>query len=218
MSSTATGKISNVGTTTSSLVLTGSATGTLTNRGKTSSTLSLVGSARGILQGTTTSRLVLTGHATGYSTVTGTTRSTLSLVGFAQGITIVPNEDVWVVNLATGGHARYMGDMTGATPVAAFALTGVCQLGSDRAKFVHEAFVNMRTDGDAEITTITDEQQTVGPYLIESDGREGAHRRRSRMAKGVKGTVWQFRIANVDGSIFTLKSLEVPPVVSQRVQ
>lgn len=135
-----------------------------------------------------------------------------------SGIAVSSSSIIWVVNLATGGHAYYTGDLTGATPVSAYAVTGTHQLGSDRAKYVHDVYTHMRIDGEAEITTMVDEQKTPDPYLVEFDDRTGIHRRRTKIAKGLKGTNWQFKVANVAGSSITLKTLEVPPVESQRVR
>lgn len=150
--------------------------------------------------------------------ISATLAESISFSDKAICILIETDDGVWAVNLATGGHSRYTGDLTGATPIDAYALTGVSELGSDRAKHVHEAFIHMRTSGEVTITTTTDEQHSPSPYTIPFDNREGMHRRRRKLAQGIKGTNWQFKIANVEGSTFTVKSLETPPIVSQRVR
>jgi len=151
--------------------------------------------------------------------VDGFTRECLSFGEKLHGVLVETDDGVvWVVNLKTGGHSRYTGDLTGTTPVDAYVVTPVDQLGGMMAKHVPDAYLHLRCDGDMEITTVTDEQTVRDGYFVERDSREGVHRRRRKLARGIKSSNWQFKIANLGGADFTLKSMEVLPVMSQRVK
>jgi hypothetical protein len=135
----------------------------------------------------------------------------------SNGVVVETTDGVWVINLMTGGHSRYAGDLSGASPVDAFVVTPVSQLGSERAKFVGSAFLNMRATGTVNLSTITDETKTTGPYPTVSDTLSGIHRRRVRLGKGIRGESWQFVIDNNGGSEAAIKSLEVTVVPTKQV-
>lgn len=157
-------------------------------------------------------------HVAGTCLIAGRSSESLSFGEHIYGSIIEPVAGVWCINLATSGHSRYEGALDGSARVDAYAVLPPNQLGSDRAKYVRDIYVHMRTDGDVEITTLTDEQIERGGYIISDDGRPGLHRRRRQLAGGIKGTNWGFKLANVDGSNFTIKSAEPVPVGTKRVQ
>lgn len=157
-------------------------------------------------------------RVTGTCPITGRSSGSLSFSEHVYGSIIEAVAGVWCINLATAGHSRYEGALDGSARVDAYAVLPSNQLGSDRAKYVPDIYVHMRTDGDVEITTLTDEQIERGGYMISDDGRPGLHRRRRKLAGGIKGTNWGFKIANVNGSSFTIKSAEPVPVATKRVQ
>ena len=207
------------GRSSSSLALSIDGIGQILNCGKSASSLQLSGaSSRPAVFGRSVNTLELASSSTGYLIAKGSEHSSLSLFGFSRGVLVETTDGVWVVNLATGGHSRYTGDISGALPVSAYALLPANELGSPNAKFVTEAYAHIRTGGDVEITTVTDEQTERSGYVIPTDDRQGLHRRRVKLAKGIKGTNWQFKVGNISGADFTLKSLEVSPVTSQRTR
>lgn len=213
------GKVRIGGRSSSSLALSIDGIGQILNCGKSASSLQLSGaSSRPAVFGRSVNTLELASSSTGYLIAKGSEHSSLSLFGFSRGVLVETTDGVWVVNLATGGHSRYTGDISGALPVSAYALLPANELGSPNAKFVTEAYAHIRTGGDVEITTVTDEQTERSGYVIPTDDRQGLHRRRVKLAKGIKGTNWQFKVGNISGADFTLKSLEVSPVTSQRTR
>lgn len=157
-------------------------------------------------------------RVTGTAPIIGVSSASLSFSEHLYGTIIEAVAGVWCINLATGGHSRYEGSLDGSTPVAAYAVLPSNQLGSDRAKYVPEIYLHMRTNGEVEVTTLTDEQIERCGYTISDDGRPGLHRRRRKLAGGIKGTNWGFKIANVSGSSFSIKSAEPMPVASRRVR
>lgn len=194
------------------------AIGTVTIKAIPKEALSFSEFATASLWGNNKESLSFSEYAVARSLITGTSRESISFAEKLRGAMVETTDGIWCINLAHGGHSRYTGDISGVTPVSAYAITGSSQLGSDRTKYVHDAFVHLRCDGDMELTTTTDEQKQPDPYTICSDDREGMHRRRVKLSKGIKGTNWQVKIANVAGTSFTLKTVELKPVASQRVQ
>lgn len=148
----------------------------------------------------------------------------------------------WVVNTATGGHSTYSNftfnsffrlgnDYYGCSDTAGFvrlsgttdngtaiswkAKTGITTFDKPRRKYVHDARVTMRADGDVALREITDEEMDVSNALIPDDERNGIHARRVKLPRGVRGTSWQFELSGT-GTLADIKSLEVDPILSQR--
>jgi hypothetical protein len=93
----------------------------------------------------------------------------------------------------------------------------VSGFGEQTLKSCSDAILFYRTDGDMEIQFIVDEQESRSDYYIRYDDRSGAHRRRVKIPKGMKGSAWQFKIKNVDGSDFSINSFEVFLRTLQRI-
>lgn len=228
-----------VGTSAEALVFGGSSAGVVSTCGASVEALTFGDSARGsvIIQGTAAERLrcgerssgpiwgrsgeswPFSESARGFSLISGTGRESIGFGEQCSGLVVeidVLSDDTtaWCVNLATGGHSRYTGPLDGSqTAITGRVVTAVSQLGSDRTKYVPDLYVTGRLDADLTVTTITDEQ-TRRDYPLPADNRQGLHRRRLKLARGIKGTSWQF---TVSGTGFTLRSIEVPPIASQRV-
>lgn len=135
-------------------------------------------------------------------------------------VSISPTGEVisaWVVNLTTGGHARYVGALDGSEQVDAYVVTPATDFGSPQEKLVSYIYAHMRSTGTTVITTVTDEQQECVGNDISDDGRAGVHRRGDKRPRGLKGGTWQIKFSNVDGSDFLLRQLEVTPVSSARI-
>ena len=76
-------------------------------------------------------------------------------------------------------------------------------------KSCSDAIVYGRGDGYIEVALVLDEQQERTGYLVYYDDRTGMHRKRVKIPKGLKGSVWQFKIRNVNGSHFDINLFEV---------
>ncbi len=127
---------------------------------------------------------------------------------FGDASITVPTADVWVVNLYTGGHSRYQGDMTGATAVQASVVTGVSRLGYEYVKYVGLAHILARLDRSVTLSTVTDEYIEVSGYPVPFDRNPGLFLRKIRLSEGVKGVLWQFRLDS-GGANCDIKSLKV---------
>lgn len=174
-------------------------------------------SARGVLWGRSGEALLFSESSRGFSPISGTGRESIWFGEHCYGHVVDPVSDdttAWCVNLVTGGHSRYTGPLDGSATVTGRVVTPSSQLGSDRAKHVPDLYLHGRLDFDLTVATMTDEQAERS-YTLHEDGRQGMHRRRLKLARGVRGTNWQFIVS---GRGFTLSSIEIPPVVSQRVR
>lgn len=195
------------------------ASGAVTITGASAETMPMfVEKAAAALWGKESGRLSFVERITGTSAIIGASAESIGFSEHLYGAVVEPVAGVWCINLATAGHSRYEGVLDGSAPVAAYVVLPSNQLGSDRAKYVPEIYLHMRTNGEVEVTTLTDEQTERTGYFISDDGRPGIHRRRRKLAGGIKGTNWGFKISNVDGSTFSIKSAEPIPVASKRVR
>lgn len=95
--------------------------------------------------------------------------------------------------------------------------TPISDFGTYSLKFVHDARLIMRTDGDIELGYVVDEQTKRTDAISYSDERQGLHARRIKLPKGVKGTDWQFEVSG-SGVTADIKELSITPLVSQRTQ
>lgn len=213
----ASGMIANHGRSLELLTFAERARGSLPIRGSSTEGIRCRESSRGVLWGRSREALSLSEAARGYSPISGTARESLRFGEHCYGTVAEPVSDdttAWCINLATGGHSRYTGALDGSlSAVTGRVVTAASQLGSDRATYVPDLYVYGRLASDLTVVVTTDEQ-TERTYTLESDGREGMHRRRRKLAGGIKGNTWQFSLS---GEAFTINSVEVSPVASRRV-
>lgn len=222
-SESSSGVVSSNGISSEGLIFTEYSRGSVVIQGTAAEGIRFRESARGALWGRSGEALSFSESSRGFSPINGTSRESVSFGEHCYGRVLEPSPSVdpvsddttaWCVNLTTGGHSRYTGALDGSGTVVGTIVTPVNQLGSDRAKYVHDLYIHGRLDDDLDITTITDEQ-TRRSYTLQADGRSGLHRHRRKLARGIKGTDWQI---TVSGFGFTLQSIEVPPVASARTR
>ncbi len=223
-SESSSGVVTNHGTSSEALSFSEYCRGSVVIQGTAAEGIRFRESARGGIWGRSGEALSFSESSRGFSPISGTSRESVSFGEHCYGRVLEPSPSVdpvsddttaWCVNLATGGHSRYTGPLDGTlSPIQGRVVTPVSQLGSDRAKHVPDLYVHGRLDSDLTVATVTDEQAERS-YTLHEDGRQGLHRRRLKLARGVRGTNWQFIVS---GERFTLSSIEVLPAVSQRVK
>lgn len=76
-------------------------------------------------------------------------------------------------------------------------------------KSCSDAILYGRGNGDIEVQVVLDEQQQRDGYVVHFDNREGKHRKRVKIPKGLKGNLWQFLFKNIDGAWFDIDMFEV---------
>lgn len=76
-------------------------------------------------------------------------------------------------------------------------------------KACSDAIIFGRLSGDIEVVVVLDEQEEREGLFVTSDERQGLHRIRVKVPKGLKGSTWQYKLRNVDGSDFSINNFEV---------
>lgn len=115
------------------------------------------------------------------------------------------------------GIFELSGNTDNGVAIDASILTGISNLGVDAQKYVPEAHLKVRCEGQLTVTTTIDELRQPEPYPVTfRAGQQGLHSKRCKMAKGVKGTSWQVEIRNVDGADFDLEKMELITVPTRR--
>lgn len=110
------------------------------------------------------------------------------------------------------GIFELTGDLDWTSQVAQSTIkTGVSDFGSQQLKATKDCYVYIRSSGDNTIRLIINEQTDRAGYPINYDNIDGIHRRRIKVAQGLRGTSWQTEFKNEDGSDFTLKQIDLIP-------
>lgn len=183
--------------------------------------------------------LMISGSAALSLDATGTLRVSEDILGDV-GEVVADAVTAWVMNTATGGHAEYTNypfnsffkhgsDHYGCNSEGIYKLTGktdagqqikwsvktgITTFGMRNRKYVPDARLIMRADGDVSLRTIIDEQIDHSNMLSPHNDRNGQHARRIKMPKGLRGTSWQFEVSGEEPA--DIAGLEVEPLVSVR--
>lgn len=114
------------------------------------------------------------------------------------------------------GIHLFEGEDDNGLPIDAFVSYPVSDFNVANLKRLSDVYIQLRTDGKAQVRLVADEQKDRFGYEISDDGREGFHRRRKKVHRGIAGSVWQVEIRNVDGSRLDIDNVEIRPAVSKR--
>lgn len=116
-----------------------------------------------------------------------------------------------VTLLATAdGIVALAGDTDLGDPIDAYFTSGKSRMGGDGVQRVLTGYIGYRADGDLELTLITDDHHE-NVYVLVPRRLDDQHTSRMKFGRGVKGTYWQFKLANVDGSDFSIDRIELHP-------
>lgn len=151
-----------------------------------------------------------------------------------------------VLNVKTQGAARYTGyefrsvvchkgrlfgcnadgifEITGTTddgePIEASGLTGITDCGTGMIKSFPDSRLTLRCTGQVELSVAVDEGEPV-TYPVEwQTGREGIHKKRRKLSRGVRGGRVQVGWRNLEGCDFYMGQIEldVEPSQNRRVR
>lgn len=104
------------------------------------------------------------------------------------------------------------GDLDNAAPIAqSVVVTGTSDFNTQKMKSLRDSYIYIRSAGDMHVTITGNEQVERGGYPLYYDNIDGIHRRRVKVAQGLRGTTWQAQIRNTNGVDFTLKQLDLIP-------
>lgn len=160
------------------------------------------------------------------------------------GDTSTPDVKTYVVNTLNTGHSEYTnhefnsyfklansyyginksgvfkltGDLDDTIPITAQVDTPVSSFDKQGLKACTDAIILGRLQGDMEVITVNDEQEQREGFIVTQDLREGLHRIRVKIPKGLKGSTWQYKIKNIDGCQFSINNFEVFLKELQRIR
>jgi hypothetical protein len=109
----------------------------------------------------------------------------------------------------SSGIHRLDASLDGTTQIQAEVHVPISDYQKQGLKACTDAILLGRLEGDFEVITVNDEQEEREGFIVRSDDRAGLHRIRVKIHKGLKGSVWQYKLKNVDGSNFAINNLEV---------
>lgn len=89
--------------------------------------------------------------------------------------------------------------------------TGVSDFDTQQLKATKDCYVYIRSSGDSTLRLIINEQVDRDGYDIAYDNIDGYHRRRIKVAQGLRGTSWQTEFKNEGGSDFSIKQIDLIP-------
>lgn len=107
------------------------------------------------------------------------------------------------------GVWKLTGDLDGTVEIQSEVQTPISSFNVQGLKACCDAIIFGRLHGDMEVVTVNDEQEEREGFIVSSDEREGLHRIRVKIPKGLKGSTWQYKLKNVSGSKFSINNFEV---------
>lgn len=118
---------------------------------------------------------------------------------------------------ADSGLYELGGDLDVSSNVAtAIVKTGASDYGTQALKSIRDIYAYIRSGGDVSVSLLNNEQTERGGYILYYDNIDGIHRRRVKVAQGLRGTSWQLTIKNEEGSPFTIKQVDTIPIELDR--
>jgi len=112
---------------------------------------------------------------------------------------------------STSGLYKLVGDTDAGSEIQATLSTPVQDFDSQKLKAIRDCYAYIRSSGDINVRLITNEQTDRSGYVLAYDNVDGIHRRRVKVAQGLRGTTWQCIITNESGAAFELKQVDVIP-------
>ena len=121
-------------------------------------------------------------------------------------------------NLACNKGGIYeLNDDTDNEIIEAEVRTGLMDFGTSNHKQVAYAYLGLTNDGDLVLktNTVANGVRTENFYSL-AQNTAATDTRRVTLGRGIKGDMWQFAIANIDGADFNLDQLEILPLILTR--
>ena len=116
------------------------------------------------------------------------------------------------------GVYEITGKTDNAAEIASEVTLPISMFDTQEKKSCSDAILYMRADGDVEVVAIVNEQEQREGFIINFDDKEGLHRRRVKIPKGLNGTTWGFKIRSVSGSSFGVNNFEAFLSKLQRIE
>jgi hypothetical protein len=100
-------------------------------------------------------------------------------------------------------------------PIEALVRTGMADFGSSYRKSIPRAYLYLAQDGGVYLRVTSEwagKRRQVW-YSVAGRASADAAMRRVKLSRGMRGTAWQFEVANIDGGALDLRGAEVVPMV-----
>lgn len=117
--------------------------------------------------------------------------------------------------LTATGLYELTGDDDDGAPIEALLRTGLTDFGTSYRKALPRAYLYLAQDGGVYLRVTTEwagKRRQVW-YTVTGRPSADAALRRVKLSRGLRGTSWQFEIANIDGGALDLRGAEVVPMV-----
>jgi hypothetical protein len=101
------------------------------------------------------------------------------------------------------------GCFDGADQIDAHMVLPTSTLGNPGKKRARQGWIEGECTGAMSISLTGDDKTTIGPYTATFAVEDGAQRRRVVFGKGLKWNYGKFRIANVNGSKFSIDAIDI---------
>jgi hypothetical protein len=111
------------------------------------------------------------------------------------------------------GDTDYAGVPELSQKIDAFVLTPSTDFGKKEKKYLPALYVQARCGGELAVDYFVNEQLAFEDDVILFDDLASAHTLRSSPPRGMSATFWQFKLKNINGSVFTAFNLEPTVVV-----
>ena len=101
------------------------------------------------------------------------------------------------------------GDTDLGAPINAHITSGIMDFGAVELKRVLVGYVGYRSDGDMDLTLITDQHHEFIYRLQPRQDGADLHPTRVKFGRGISGRYWQWRLENRDGAAFGMNSVNL---------
>jgi hypothetical protein len=116
------------------------------------------------------------------------------------------------------GETDYAGVAGLARKIDAFVLTPSVDFGKKEVKSLSALYVQARCSGEMAVDYFVNEELIYEDDVILFDDQQSAHTLRTVPPRGARGTFWQIKLKNVNGTAFTVFNMEPAVVVGSRTR
>jgi hypothetical protein len=115
----------------------------------------------------------------------------------------------------SNGLFELVGNDDNGLPINATLTLPTTDFGSSFVKVLERLFVGYRSQADMVVRIITDDNEAV-IYPLPVSSQPGLATQRVKVGKGLAGRYWQITINNLDGTDFTLDTVDAKPIKLER--
>jgi hypothetical protein len=118
---------------------------------------------------------------------------------------------------ADTGLYKLEGSVDVTDKVVAVVESGSSNFDSPKLKAIADCYIDIRANEDVYFGLVANEQIDRNEYVIQFDQVEGMHRRRVKVAKGIKASTWKIKIRSEDDAFFVQKVEVIPKELDRSI-